>query len=202
MNWIVPISLVLIAFIAFWAIGCYNRLQALRAKALLALAQHAAAIAARNEIIKTINDALASNLQHERALFSTVMSEVHRNTAVAETAPLSRGSESAMVAFDHSELSLQEKLLSLQELNAAYPELTVNEQLATDWQMLVQAVARCRFSAEQFNVQAAALNEALLQRPASALAKVFRLSLLAKLYIPTASVPAIASEARQASLLP
>ncbi len=200
MKWIVPIFLVLLAFTAFWAIGCYNRLQALRAGALLALTQHAAAVAARNDVIRTISESLASNLQHERALFSSVISEVHRNSAVAEAAPLSKGSASAMAAFADSEQGLQAKLQALKDMNAAYPELTVNEQLAGDWQTLEGSVARCRFSAEQFNVQAAALNAALAQQPAHSLAKVFSFATLQSL--PLAAVVPSAPEARQANLLP
>lgn len=198
-----PIFLVLLAFAGFWAIGCYNRLQSLRAGALLALAQHATAVAARNEVIRTISEALASNLQHERALFSSVVSEVHRNSAVAEAATLSRGSASAMATFTHCEQSLQEKLQALKDMNAAYPELTVNEQLAGDWQALEGSAARCRFSAEQFNAQAAALNSALAQQPASSLAKTFQWLPLASL--PIAAIGMVApsgqAQAQQASLL-
>jgi hypothetical protein len=199
MKWIVPIFLVLLAFASFWAIGCYNRLQALRAGALLALAQHAAAVAARNEVIRTISEALASNLQHERALFSSVVSEVHRNSAVAEAATLSRGSADAMATFTHCEQCLLEKLQALKDMNAAYPELTVNEQLAGDWQALEGAVARCRFSAEQFNAQAATLNSALAQQPANSLARVFHLTSLASLHVPAMNT--MAYEGQQASLL-
>lgn len=181
MKWITSSLLILLALTLFWAIGCYNRLQGLRANALQSLAQHAAACAARNSLIAAICESLSSNLQHERALFSAAQNELHRNSALAEAATLARGTREAMDAFALSEQALAHQLQNLREAHAAYPELTVNASLSADWQALDAALSRCRFSCEQFNTNAKLLDMALLEKPACWLAQTTQLRKLENL---------------------
>lgn len=178
MKWIVPLLLVLLAFTLFWAIGCYNRLQALRASALQALAQHAAALSARNVVIDTLCKSLSSNLQHERAAFSEVDAALHRNTALAEAATLARGAADAMQAFAQSERDMVKQVKTLRDIHEVYPELSVNAQLMAEWDAFAGAMARCRFSGEQYNANAHTLNAALNETPASQLAKAMQLRVL------------------------
>jgi hypothetical protein len=175
MKWIVPVLVLLLAFILFWAIGCYNRLQALRASALQSLAQHAAAVSARNAVIDTLCKSLSSNLQHERAVFSEVDAALHRNTALAEAANLARGAPDAMQAYAHSERELVRQVKTLKDIHDIYPELSVNAQLVAEWNSFAGAMSRCRFSGEQFNDYAHKLNTALGEAPASQLAQMMNL---------------------------
>jgi hypothetical protein len=181
MKWILPTLLFLLALTVFWAIGCYHRLQALRAAALQSLAQHAAALNARNGIVAAICEALSSNLQHERAAFSAVQTALHRNAALCEAATLARGSHDAMTALAQSEQELAAQMKNLKEINATYPELAVNAQLSADWLTLDGALARCRFSGEQYKLHAQTLNAALGEAQSLWLARVMKLRTLQSL---------------------
>ncbi len=184
MKWIFPTLLFLFALTLFWAIGCYQRLQALRAVALQSLTQHAAAVNARNTIVATICEALSSNLQHERAAFSAVQTALHRNAALSEAATLARGSHDAMTALAQSEQELAQQINNIREINSTYPELAVNAQLSADWLTLDGALARCRFSGEQYNVNAQTLKAALADAPSVWLARAMKLRTLQSLPSP------------------
>jgi LemA protein len=171
MKWIVPAGAVLALLVLFWAIGCYNRLQALRAAAMSALQQLATAIGQRNHMAERLVATLDGNLQHERAVLAQVQAGVHRSAALAEAAAITRGNREAMQALAAGEAQVGEGVWNLRNLCAAYPELVVNEALAQQWIELDAAIAGCQFAVEQYNQAAAAFAAASRERPAAWLAQ-------------------------------
>lgn len=180
-SWILPVTVAVLMLVIFWAVGCYNRLQRLRHAALSSLQHLVTAISARNQLAINLLATLDGNLQHERAALAEVSAAVHRSTAVAEAAGLTRGDSRALETLAAGEAALGMGLWNLRNLSAAYPELVVNEQLGTQWHELDGALAAAEFAREQFNTSAIAYAQACAEKPASWLARVMRLPAMAHL---------------------
>lgn len=165
----------------FWGIGCYNRLQSLRNAAMSALQHLVGALGLRNRTLEQLLATLDGNLQHERAVLSSVQAAMHRGTALAEAAALTRGNREAMHALAQGEAQVGTALWNLRNLCAAYPELVVNETLGTQWIELDGAIAGCQFAVERYNAAASDFMRASRERPAAWLASAFYFPPLARL---------------------
>jgi hypothetical protein len=180
-SWILPVLLAVMTLIIFWAVGCYNRLQRLRHAALSALQHLVASIGARNQLVMNVLTTLDGNLQHERAALAEVHAALHRSTAVAEAAGLTRGDARTLQTLDAGEVALGMGLWNLRNLSAAYPELVVNVQLNAQWHQLDGALAGAEFAREQFNAASIAYAQACGEKPAAWLARIMRLPAVAHL---------------------
>lgn len=170
MKGVVPLLGFAALLLVFWGIGCYNRLQGLRAAAMTTLQLLGAALAQRNIALEQLIATLDGNLQHERAALSSTQAALHRSAALAEAAVLTRGNPESMHALAAGEAQLGAAVWHLRNLCATYADLAVNETLTSQWIALDGALSGCQFAVERYNAAADEFGLASGERPASWLA--------------------------------
>lgn len=167
MNLIVPACAIFLALLLFWAVGCYNRLQALRSFAWVDMQRCLDAWALRTTAARALLRLLDAYLQHERAALAEVDRALNAQQNAAERVRTERLQAAALEALAVREAQLQEQLQSLRLLASDYAGLAVNAQLLAMWAQLDANSDSATHLLRAYNNAASTFNAQAAQTPAS-----------------------------------
>jgi LemA protein len=171
MGWIVV--LVVVAVVAFWAVGAYNRLISLRNKFRNAFAQIDVQLKRRYDLIPNLVETAKAYMKHERETLENVIKA--RNTAVTANAAASAdpGSASAIQGLVAAEGALSGALARLFALAEAYPDLKANQNMMQLTEELTGTENKISFARQAFNDAVMSYNTAAQQFPTNVIAGAF-----------------------------
>ncbi len=171
MGWIV--LLVLIAVVAFWAIGAYNRLVDLRNRFKNAFAQIDVQLKRRYDLIPNLVETARAYMKHERETLEAVIrarnSAVTANTAAAADP----GNAAAIQGLMAAEGALTGALGRLFALAEAYPDLKANQNMMQLSEELTGTENKISFARQAFNDAVMTFNTAVGQFPVNVIAGMF-----------------------------
>lgn len=171
-NWIVPVSVVLVAaMLAYFFIVFYNRLVRLRNAYRNAFAQIEVQIRRRHDLIPQLVDVAKGYMQHERSTLEAVISA--RNQAVQKTSTADPSKPSSIKGLNTAEAGLSGVMGRLFMLMEAYPNLKANEtmmQLSDEWTVAENRIAYTR---QAFNETATVYNSECEVFPQIIVARMF-----------------------------
>lgn len=171
MGWIVV--LVIIAIVAFWAVGAYNRLIGLRNRFRNAFAQIDVQLKRRYDLIPNLVETAKAYMKHERETLENVIKA--RNTAVSANAAASAdpGSVAAIQGLVTAEGALSGALSRLFALAEAYPDLKANQNMMQLTEELTGTENKISFARQAFNDAVMSYNTASQQFPTNVIAGMF-----------------------------
>ncbi len=167
------ILLGVIAVLAFWAIGAYNRLVDLRNRFKNSFAQIDVQLKRRYDLIPNLVETAKGYMKHERETLEAVIkarnSAVIANNAVAADP----GSAGAMQGLVSAEGALNGALSKLFALSEAYPDLKANQNMMQLSEELTGTENKISFARQAFNDAVMSYNTAIGQFPGNVLASMF-----------------------------
>ena len=145
------IVLVLLAVVAFWGVGIYNRLVTARNGFGNAFSQIDVQLTRRNDLIPNLVETAKGYLQHERGTLEAVIAA--RNTAVAglKAAAADPGSAAALAQLSSAEAGLGGALGRLFAVMEAYPDLKASANMMQLSEELTSTENRIAFARQAFN---------------------------------------------------
>ncbi len=167
------VTLALMAILAFWMVGAYNRLVALRNAISAAWQQVDEVLARRGEAVAPLVAALRDGLEGEGASLDALLSGQAQVAAAADGLrglPVRAESAHAVVRAESAMASASARVLALLDL---HPDLRETPAAAAPAATLREAEPRLVFARQVFNEAVQAYNEAVRQWPTRALARVF-----------------------------
>jgi len=171
MGWLIFLGL--IAVIAFWAIGAYNRLVDLRNRFKNAFAQIDVQLKRRYDLIPNLVETAKGYMKHERETLEAVIKA--RNSAVTANAAAAAnpGNPAAMQGLMSAEGALTGALSKLFALAEAYPDLKANQNMMQLSEELTGTENKLAFSRQAFNDAVMTYNTAAQQFPSNVIAGMF-----------------------------
>ena len=171
MGWLIFLGLV--AVVAFWAIGAYNRLVDLRNRFRNAFAQIDVQLKRRYDLIPNLVETAKAYMKHERETLEAVIKA--RNTAVTANAAAAAkpGDPAAMQGLMSAEGALTGALTKLFALAEAYPDLKANQNMMQLSEELTGTENKIAFSRQAFNDAVMTYNTATQQFPSNVIAGMF-----------------------------
>jgi len=145
------IMLGLLALLAVFGIGIYNRLVNLRNRVKNAFAQIDVQLTRRYDLIPNLVETVKGYLAHERGTLEAVISA--RNTAVAglKAAAADPSDAQAIQELAGAEAALQGTLGRLFALAEAYPDLKANQNMMQLQEELASTENKVAFARQAFN---------------------------------------------------
>jgi LemA protein len=171
MGWLILLGL--IAVVAFWAIGAYNRLVDLRNRFKNAFAQIDVQLKRRYDLIPNLVETAKAYMKHERETLEAVIKA--RNSAVTANAAAAAnpGNPAAMQGLMTAEGALTGALSKLFALAEAYPDLKANQNMMQLSEELTGTENKIAFSRQAFNDAVMTYNTATQQFPSNVIAGMF-----------------------------
>jgi LemA protein len=149
MGWI--ILLALIALVAFWAIGAYNRLIGLRNQFKNAFAQIDVQLKRRYDLIPNLVDTAKAYMKHERETLEAVIKARNQAVAAASAANANPASGAAIQQLGAAEGALTGVLGRMFALAEAYPDLKANTNMISLQEELSSTENKVAFARQAFN---------------------------------------------------
>ena len=167
--------LVLAAVLAFWMIGAYNRLVAMRNEIAQAWAKVQVALDQRGATVEPLGLALREPMAAEHGALDTWLAAHVESTRAATSLSARAVDKEAAQAWVTAEAALAAATSRVLALLDQHAELRAQEQVAeltTRWR---EAQARLPFARQLFNEAAQAYNDALVVFPTRWVAAGFKL---------------------------
>lgn len=163
----------LVALVAFWAVGAYNRFVNLRNRFKNAFAQIDVQLKRRYDLIPNLVETARAYMKHERETLEAVIAA--RNHAVSANArvagnPADAASVQQMAAAEGALATTLGRLFALSE---AYPDLKANQNMIQLTEELTSTENRIAFARQAYNDGVTEYNTALQVFPASVIAGMF-----------------------------
>ncbi|MCA8864752.1 LemA family protein [Halomonas sp. SBBP1] len=145
------IIVAIIAVIAFYVIGVYNRLVSLKNRFENAFAQIEVQLKRRHDLIPNLVETAKGYLSHERETLQSVIEA--RNTAAAglKAAAANPGSAKAMADLGGAEGALTQAMGRLNVVMEAYPDLKASENMQQLSEELTSTENKVAFARQSFN---------------------------------------------------
>ncbi|WP_186436945.1 LemA family protein [Vreelandella titanicae] len=145
------IIVAIIAVIAFYVIGIYNRLVSLKNRFENAFAQIEVQLKRRHDLIPNLVETAKGYLSHERETLQSVIEA--RNTAAAglKAAAANPGSAKAMADLGGAEGALTQAMGRLNVVMEAYPDLKASENMQQLSEELTSTENKVAFARQSFN---------------------------------------------------
>lgn len=145
------VFLVIVAAVAFWAIGLYNGLVTARNAYKNAFAQIDVQLTRRYDLIPNLVETAKGYMKHERETLEAVIQA--RNSAVSglSAAKANPGDAAAMQQLAQSEGALGATLGRLFALAEAYPDLKANQNMMQLSEELTSTENKVAFARQAFN---------------------------------------------------
>lgn len=145
------IIVAIIAVIAFYVIGVYNRLVSLKNRFENAFAQIEVQLKRRHDLIPNLVETAKGYLNHERETLQSVIEA--RNTAAAglKAAAANPGSAKAMADLGGAEGALSQAMGRLNVVMEAYPDLKASENMQQLSEELTSTENKVAFARQSFN---------------------------------------------------
>jgi LemA protein len=167
------VFLVLIAAVAFWLAGAYNRLVAQRNEFKNAFAQIDVQLKRRYDLIPNLVETAKKYISHERETLEAVIKA--RNSAVSAntTAAADPSNADAMRQLASAEGGLTGALGRLFAVAEAYPDLKANQTMMQLSEELTSTENRIAFARQAFNDAVMSYNNSVQQFPSNFIARNF-----------------------------
>lgn len=168
---IVPVVLLLL--VAFWAIGGYNKLVALRNRFKNAYAQIDVQLKRRYDLIPNLVETAKGYLKHERETLEAVITARNAASAASNRAASNPGEAGAMKELVGAEAALTGTLGRLFALSEAYPDLKANTNMMALQEELTSTENKVAFARQAYNDAVMAYNTRREMFPSSVIAGMF-----------------------------
>jgi LemA protein len=171
MGWIVFLGL--IAVVAFWEIGAYNRLVSLRNVFRNAFAQIDVQLKRRYDLIPNLVETAKAYMAHERETLEAVIRARAGAVTANSAAAADPGNAAAMKQLTAAEGMLSGALGKLFALAEAYPDLKANQNMMQLSEELTSTENKIAFARQAFNDSVMSFNTAVEQFPSNVIAGLF-----------------------------
>ena len=145
------VLVVILAVVAFYFVGIYNKLIALRNLYLNAYTQIDIQLKRRYDLIPNLVEAAKGYLAHERGTLEAVIKARNSALDASRTAAQSPGSAAAMTGLSQAEGALSGALSRLLAVVEAYPDLKANQAIANLMEELTSTENKISFARQAFN---------------------------------------------------
>jgi LemA protein len=167
------ILLGIIVLLAFWAVGAYNSLVALRNEIKNAFAQIDVQLKRRYDLIPNLVETAKGYIKHEHDTLTAVVAA--RGAAMSAGAAVAANptDPAAMRQLGAAEGALGGCLQRLMAVAEAYPDLKANQNMMQLTEELTSTENRISFARQAFNDAVMRFNNSVQQFPGSILAGMF-----------------------------
>jgi LemA protein len=175
------VLVVIIAAVAFYFVGIYNNLIALRNLYLNAYTQIDIQLKRRYDLIPNLVEAAKGYLAHERGTLEAVIKA--RNTAfdASKIAAASPGNAAAMAGLAQAEGSLSGLLSKLLAVVESYPDLKANKTISDLMEELTSTENKISFARQAYNDAVTGYNTSREQFPNNVISSTFNFKMAALL---------------------
>ena len=177
------ILLVIVAVVAFWAMGIYNGLVTARNAYRNAFAQIDVQLQRRFDLIPNLVETAKGYIKHERETLEAVIAARGAAMSGLAAAKASPGDPSAMAELANSQGVLNGALGRLMAVAEAYPDLKANQNMMQLSEELTSTENKVAFARQAFNDSAMAYNNRREVFPSSVVAGMFQFAPAALLEI-------------------
>jgi LemA protein len=177
------ILLVIVAVVAFWAMGIYNGLITARNAYRNAFAQIDVQLQRRFDLIPNLVETAKGYIKHERETLEAVIAARGAAMSGLAAAKASPGDPSAMAELASSQGMLNGALGRLMAVAEAYPDLKANQNMMQLSEELTSTENKVAFARQAFNDSAMAYNNRREVFPSSVVAGMFQFAPAALLEI-------------------
>lgn len=177
------ILLVIVAVVAFWAMGIYNGLVTARNAYRNAFAQIDVQLQRRFDLIPNLVETAKGYIKHERETLEAVIAARSAAMSGLAAAKASPGDPSAMAELTSSQGMLNGALGRLMAVAEAYPDLKANQNMMQLSEELTSTENKVAFARQAFNDSAMAYNNRREVFPSSVVAGMFQFAPAALLEI-------------------
>ena len=178
------ILLVIVAVVAFWAVGIYNGLVTARNAYRNAFAQIDVQLQRRFDLIPNLVETAKGYIKHERETLEAVIAARGAAMAGLAAAKASPGDPAAMGQLAASEGVLNGALGRLLAVAEAYPDLKANQNMMQLSEELTSTENKVAFARQAFNDSVMGYNNRREVFPSSVVAGMFGFAPAALLEIP------------------
>ena len=167
------VLVVVIAAVAFYFVGIYNKLVSLRNFYLNAFTQIDIQLKRRYDLIPNLVESAKGYLAHERGTLEAVIKA--RNTAfdASKIAATSPGNALAMSGLNQAEGALSGLLSKLVAVMESYPDLKANKTISDLMEELTSTENRIGFARQAFNDAVTSYNISREQFPSNVISSSF-----------------------------
>ena len=178
------ILLVIVAAVAFWAVGIYNGLVRARNAFRNAFAQIDVQLQRRFDLIPNLVETAKGYIRHERETLEAVIAARGAAMSGLAAAKAHPGDPAAMAELASSQGMLDSALGRLMAVAEAYPDLKANQNMMQLSEELTSTENKVAFARQAFNDSAMAYNNRREVFPSSVVAGMFGFAPAALLEIP------------------
>ena len=178
------ILLIIVAVVAFWAVGIYNGLVRARNAFRNAFAQIDVQLQRRFDLIPNLVETAKGYMQHERDTLEAVIAARGAAMAGLSAAKARPGDPAAMAELASTQGMLDGALGRLMVVAEAYPDLKANQNMMQLSEELTSTENRVAFARQAFNDSVMAYNNKRETFPSSVVAGMFNFSEASLLEIP------------------
>ena len=170
---ILLILLGLVALIALYAIGIYNRLVDLRNRYKNAYAQIDVQLKRRYDLIPNLVETAKGYMAHERETLEAVVKARNIAVSAANAASSTPGEPNAMSALSNAESSLTGALGRLMVVVERYPDLKANQNMLALQEEITSTENKVSFARQSYNDSVMAYNTKREIFPSNIFAGIF-----------------------------
>ena len=167
------IVLVVLAVVAFWIVGIYNKLVTLRNRFKNAFSQIEVQLKRRYDLIPNLVETAKGYMSHERETLEAVIAARNQAMAGLEAAAKDPTNGNAIKELASAEGMLGGALGRLSVVMEAYPDLKANQNMMQLSEELTSTENRVAFSRQAYNDQVTDYNTYKLTFPPVIFASVF-----------------------------
>jgi LemA protein len=178
------ILLIIVAVVAFWAVGIYNGLVRARNAFRNAFAQIDVQLQRRFDLIPNLVETAKGYIRHERETLEAVIAARGAAMSGLAAAKANPGDPAAMAELANSQGLLNGALGRLMAVAEAYPDLKANQNMMQLSEELTSTENKVAFARQAFNDSAMAYNNRREVFPSSVVAGMFGFAPAALLEIP------------------
>ena len=167
------ILLVIVAVIAFWAVGIYNGLVTARNAYRNAFAQIDVQLQRRFDLIPNLVETAKGYIKHERETLEAVIKARNSAVSAVQAAAANPGDATAMRGLAGAEGQLTASLGRLFAVAEAYPDLKANQNMMQLSEELTSTENKVAFARQAYNDAVMAYNNRREMFPGSIFANMF-----------------------------
>ena len=167
------VAITLLAMLAFWAVGAYNRLVRLKNIIAQAFGPIDVQLKHRYDLIPNLAEVAQKYLQHEPVTLEAVISARNQARSASDAVRLRPDRAQAVMALAAAEQTLDSSLDRLFALADAHPDLKADPTLRELSEALTSTENKVGFARQAYNDAVLDYNNAQSQFPALVIARMF-----------------------------